>query len=293
MTGHAGGDPVVVGIGDGLLRPRVLDRATAEARRGGGAVTLVHAHGPETPPAPWSEDAGQRAEAYLTRTAPDLEVSLVCRAGDAVALLVGSCGAGSILVLGDRHRRLASAAGHVTERAVTAAPCPVLVVPEYRGPTPPGTVVRRAVVAGVDDGPSAPAVLAHALRAAAGLGVPVEAVRVVPPPSGAETAEVPDAELVRARHELDAVVTAARRHGPEVPVSTEVVADRPARALLERAAGADELVIGHRRDGAATAREPGSTARSVLTAAPCAVAVLGPHGRAGSPRRAAVGESAP
>lgn len=283
MTGAE--NPVVVGVDDGLVRMRVLDRAVAEARHRAGAVLLVHAHGPETPLAPWQDDAGRRAEAYLARTASDLSVELICRAGNTTDTLVGACGPGSVLILGDRHRRLGSEAGHTTERAIAEAPCPVLVIPEYRGPTPRGAVNRRAVVVGVDDGSAADRVLAYGLRTARELGAPLEAVRVVPPSGEAgveagvgETTDVPAAELDRAQDELDALVASARRHAPGVPVSTEVVADRPARALLERAAGADELVIGHRRHGATTMRGPGSTARSVLMGAPCTVAVLGPLG---------------
>ena len=279
-------DPVVIGVDDGLLRLRVLDRGIAEARRRGGGVVLVHAHGPATPLAPWYDDAGSRAQAYLTRTAPELSAELLCRAGNVIDTLVGACGPGSLLILGDRHRRLGTDAGRGTARAIVEAPCPVLVVPEYRGPTPRGTAVRRAVVVGVDGGPSAPALLAFALRTAADRQASLEVVRVVPPAStgeAADAADVTEADLARAGRELEPIVAAARRQGPDVPVSTEVVADRPARALLARAAGADELVIGHRRDAAATPREPGSTARSVLAGAPCAVAVLGPLGRAVGP----------
>jgi nucleotide-binding universal stress UspA family protein len=254
-------------------------------------VHLVHAHGPETPVAPWQDDAGRRAEAYLTRTAPDLAVELVCRAGNTTDTLLGACGAGSLLILGDRHRRLGSDAGHTTERAIAEAPCPVLVIPEYRGPTPPCTVQRRAVVVGVDDGPAAPVVLAVALRSAAELGVPVEAVRVVVPPEDPETSDDAAPDVDRARRELDDVVAAARRGAPSVPVSTSVVTDRPARALLERAAGADELVLGHRRHGApGTLRGPGSTVRSVLLGMTCPVVVLGPEALQGT--AAAVAEGA-
>lgn len=274
-------DPVVVGVDDGLLRLRVLDRAVAEARHRGAPMYLVHAHGPRTPVGPWQDDAGRRSEAYLARTAPDLDVRLVCRAGNTTDTLVGACGPGSLLILGDRHRRLASEAGRTTERAIAEAPCAVLVIPEYRGPTPDGGVKRRAVVVGVDDGPAAGAVLAFALRQAAHLGVPLEAVRVLPPAEGAEVAGGPDADLVAARQKLDATLSGARRHAPTVPVSTEVVVDRPARALLARAAGADQLVVGHRRRAATTLRGPGSTARSVLMGAPCAVAVLGPRSLGG------------
>lgn len=279
--GHAPPDPVVVGLDDGLLRLRVLDRAVAEARRRGARIVVVHAHGPETPVGPWQDDAGSRAEAYLTRTAPDLPVDLECRAGNTTALLVGACAPGSVMVLGDRHRRLGSEAGRATERAIAEAPCPVVVVPEYRGPGLRGAVQRRAVVVGVDDGPYAGAVLVRALQDAAALGATLEAVRVVsstprPDAAGAEGSDPADAE-----RGLAATLAAARRLVPaaaSVPVTTEVVADRPARALLERAAGADELVVGHRRHARpADLRGPGSTARSILVGMSTPVVVLGPR----------------
>jgi nucleotide-binding universal stress UspA family protein len=218
-------------------------------------------------------------------------VRLVCRAGNTTDTLLGACGPGSVLILGDRHRRLGSEAGQTTERAIAESPCPVLVIPEYRGPTPPGTVQRRAVVVGVDDGPAARVVLAVALRSAADLGVPVEAVRVVVPPGDGETSDDPAPDVERARRELDEVVAAAGRGASSVPVTTSVVTDRPARALLERAAGADELVIGHRRRAPVTTlRGPGSTARSVLLGMTCPVVVLGPDALQGT--AAAVAEGA-
>lgn len=266
--------PVVAGVDDGLLRMPVLDRAVQEAKRRGAALLLVHAHGPGSEPAPWQDDAGYRAESYLTRTAPEVRVERICRAANTADLLVGACRPGSLLVLADRRRRLGSDAGHTTERAIDEAPCPVLVIPEHHGPTPPEVVPRRAVVVGVDDGPQSPATLAFALRSAAELGVAVEAVRVVP---AVVDGMDPTPDLARARHALEELTSAAGRSFPGVSLTSVVVEDRPARALLDRSAGADQLVVGHRRDGSTSLRGPGSTARSVLLGALCPVAVLGPR----------------
>ncbi|HSK60407.1 MAG TPA: universal stress protein, partial [Actinomycetospora sp.] len=109
---------VIVGVDDGILRIRVLDRAVAEARHRDRTVRVVHVHGPVDPSSPWDEDAGERAESYLRRTAPDLDVRRTCASDDPVSVLAGACGPSSLVVLGDRHRRLASAAGDTTERLV-------------------------------------------------------------------------------------------------------------------------------------------------------------------------------
>ncbi|MDD7939625.1 universal stress protein [Actinomycetospora lutea] len=276
---------VVVGVDDGLLRTRVLDRAVAEARRRDRTVRIVHAHPAEAagpPDTPGDDDAGARAEAYLRRTAPDLEVRRTCDPADPATALAGAGDATSVLVVGDRRRRLGSDAGRTTEELITIAPCPVLVVPEYRGPTPAGT--RRAgVVVGVDDAPGAAEVLLTALRAAETLGESVEVVRAVSEVgygAGGITRREED-EIDPAP--VDALVAAARERVPDVPVEVVIAEDRAARLLLARAAGADLVVLGHRGHTAGHLVGVGSTTRSVLLAAPCPVLVLGPAITVGGP----------
>ncbi len=266
---------VVVGVGDGLLRTRVLDRAVAEARRRNHTVRVVHAHDPDSPD-PTGDDAGERAESYLQRTAPDLEVRRSCTAGEPATALAAACGPETVLVIGDRHRRLASDAGRTTEELITIAPCPVLVVAEYRAPSPAGTP-RHAVVVGVDDAPGASQVLLRALRVAETLGEPVEVVRAV-----GEVGYGPEGIARRGEEDeietspVEVLVAAARNEVPGVPVEIVVAEDRPARLLLERSAGADLVVVGHRGHTAGELVGVGSTTLSLLLAAPCPVLVLGP-----------------
>ncbi len=262
-------------MGDGLLRTRVLDRAVAEARRRDHTVRVVHAHDPGSPDPIGDDDAGKRAESYLQRTTPDLEVRRTCTAAAPATALAAACGPETVLVLGDRHRRLASDAGRTTEELIAIAPCPVLVVAECRAPSPAGTP-RHAVVVGVDDAPGASQVLFRALRVAETLGEPVEVVRAVGEvgygPEGIARRVVDEIET----SPVEALVAAAKDEVPGVPVEVVVAEDRPARLLLERAAGADLVVVGHRGHTAGELVGVGSTTLSLLLAAPCPVLVLGP-----------------
>jgi nucleotide-binding universal stress UspA family protein len=274
---------VVVGVDDGLLRTRVLDRAVAEARRRDRTVRVVHVDGSADPDAPWYGDAGRRAESYLRRTAPDVEVRRTCTTGDPARVLAGACGASSLLVVGDRQVRLGSEAGRTTEELIAVAPCPVLVLGEYRGPSPVRVPPRSVVVVGIDEGPGATVVLGHAFRVAEMLSEPVEVVHAVDEVTYDAESLARRGEDDTIREEMDApariegLVTAMKDRFPDVPTSVVVAEDRPARLLLEHARGADLVVVAHRGRAAGDLVGLGSTTRSLLLGAPCPVLVLGPQ----------------
>ena len=281
---------VVVGVGDGLLRTRVLDRAVAEARRRDRTVRVVHADGPARSDAPSYGDAGERAESYLSRTAPDVEVRRTCVTGDPARALAGACGASSLLVVGDRHRRLGSAAGRTTEELIAIAPCPVLVLGEDRAPSAVHVPPRSVVVAGFDDGAGATLVLDHALRIAEMSAEPVEVVHAVDEvtyDAGRIVRRREDdagEEETDARARIEGLVRAMTGRFPDVPTSVVVAEDRPARLLLERALGADMVVVAHRGHDPEDLIGLGSTTRTLLLAAPCPVLVLGPRAGAAAER---------
>ena len=276
---------MVVGVGDGLLRTRVLDRAVAEARRRDRTVRVVHADAPTGSEAPSYGDAGERAESYLSRTAPDVEVRRTCGTGDPASAMAAACGASSLLVVGDRHRRLGSEAGRTTEELIAIAPCPVLVLGEDRAPSAVPVPRRAVVVVGLDEGAGAAIVLDHALRIAEMSAEPVEVVHAVDEVTydvgriaRRRDADVDDEET-DARARIEGLVSARKDRFPDVPTSVVVADDRPARLLLERALGADLVVVAHRGHDAEDLVGLGSTTRSLLLAAPCPVLVLGPTGR--------------
>lgn len=279
---------VVVGVGDGLLRTRVLDRAVAEARRRDRTVRVVHVDGPATADTPWYGDAGERAESYLSRTAPDVQVRRTCATGDPARALAAACGASTLLVVGDRHRRLGSEAGRTTEELIAIAPCPVLVLGEDRAPSPVPVPPRAVVVVGLDEGPGAAVVLDHALRIAEMSAQPVEVVHAVDEvtyDTGLIARRRDDDagdEETDARARIEGLLAARKDRFPDVPTSVVVAEDRPARLLLERALGADLVVVAHRCRDAEDLVGLGSTTRSLLLAAPCPVLVLGPRAGAGA-----------
>lgn len=277
MTTSSAPPSVVVGVDGGLLQMRVLDRAVAEARRRDHTLRIVHVHGPAASGPAWYDDAGDRAEHYVRRTAPDVVVRRMCPSGDPATALASACRASSLLVLGDRHRRLGSEAGRVTEELIDTAPCPVLVIGEYRGPAPVRTPYRSVVVVGVDDGLGPDLVLRSALDVAELLDEPVEVVHAVGEVGYEARGIVRRTEDGDRATPIDARVTSVHGRVPAVPVSMVVAEDRPARLLLERARGADLVVVGHRGHGGANLVGLGSTARALLLAAPCPVLVLGPR----------------
>ena len=87
-------------------------------------------------------------------------------------------------------------------------------------------------------------------------------------PSGTELA-------ARAVARLDRCLEPLQEAYPSLPIEQHVVDDTALRALLEQAAGARAVVVGHRcRRGAE--RHLGSTSRGLVTFAPCPVVVTHP-----------------
>ena len=86
-----------------------------------------------------------------------------------------------------------------------------------------------------------------------------------------------DGTVVRdARSEVDAAARRAVRRHPDVPVSTAVLVGVPASVLVEQAARARLLVVGHRGRGGFATLVGGSVPAQVATNAPCPVLVARP-----------------
>lgn len=250
--------PVVVGVDDGPLPSGLLEHALLVALRRRVPVRLVHVHRPGSPDASGPDDAAVRAEHHLV--AAPVAVVRRCVTGDRVAALAAAADPGGIIVLGDRHRRLGTAAGTTLEAVVEAAPCPVLVVDE----SAPPPSAAGGVVVGVDESSDAATVLGRAVHEAGELATGVRAV---------STWTELDGDPARDLDELVAEVGRIDR----APVTVERVEDRAGRRLLDAGRGAALLVIGHRHPTATGLRDRGSTARTVLAAPPCPVLVLGPR----------------
>jgi nucleotide-binding universal stress UspA family protein len=140
------------------------------------------------------------------------------------------------------------------------------------------------IVVGVDGSEPARIALGFALEEAAKRVARVLVVTAVQPPeywalnSGVIVAPSNDQleRLIEAagRATRETVAEAVRDAGSIVPVETLVVRGNPAKVLLDQAAGADLLVVGHRGRGAIASACLGSVSLQCVLYANCPVVVV-------------------
>ncbi|GAA2223879.1 universal stress protein [Herbiconiux moechotypicola] len=218
--------------------------------------------------------------------APHVQVSSRVLPGNPVHVLCEQAEAtgAELLVVGsyrkDLYERLTTSA--VSVRVAAAAKVTVAVIPDL----PPAH--RSGVVVGVDGSDASAALLDAAMAEAARLGEPVSVVTAWTLPPLTQPDFTPDSELYDALEErardvvADAVsqvrdrraADAAPGSGPDPVITTSVVLDAPAPALITAASEAALLVIGsHGRRGLSRFLL-GSVSHDVLIHAPCPLLVL-------------------
>jgi len=140
-------------------------------------------------------------------------------------------------------------------------------------------------VVGIDDSDAAPAVLRHAVLEASRRHGRVHAISTYEPPEGwswaygldlqPELERIGEAALVHARGVVDRVLADLPRDLDPVPeLELDVVAGRAGDVLVDSAAGADMLVVGHRGRGRLGSIVFGSVGLSCVLHAPCPVTVV-------------------
>jgi nucleotide-binding universal stress UspA family protein len=213
----------------------------------------------------------------------DVAVSLHVETGPAAAQLVRHSADADLLVVGSRGRSAVRSAllGSVALHSVSAAECPVVVVPQPGRWTDPKADSR--VVVGID-GSERSAVALSAALTEAGPGGSVTAVRchdLTDPwgdgygvaPAAAEQGVHEDA-LRRMKALLDELLVAA---AGEHSVVQRLSLTGPAGAVLvEQAAEADLLVVASRGYGEFRGQVFGSVALHCVVHAPCPVLVVRP-----------------
>lgn len=139
------------------------------------------------------------------------------------------------------------------------------------------------IVVGVDGSENAAAALAWAVEEGRRRGATVEAVHAWHEPvvGGTAAGLVPvpldtDAFEQGSRQQLDEAVDAVVDDGTGLELERLLVHDSPARALLDRAAGADLLVVGRRGHGGFMGLLLGSVSQQIVWHAPCPVVVVPP-----------------
>ncbi len=284
------GNSVVVGIDPSDAATRALDWAADEAARRGVELRIAHSWGtalflPETggrATVPMGDVAAEKfleeaAERVRTRHS-GLTVSVELLPEEPVTGLLRLSWQAALLVVGARglNRFSSLLLGSVSQRLVTHAACPVVVV---RGEQPPpGAAPAGEIVLGAAPGePYAPVEFAFA--EASWSHAPLRAVRtwmypqtfpgyITVPPN--EEAERDRAE----REELATVLLRARTAHPDVQVVEQVALDQPEAALVEASRNASLVVVGARRHRPPFALPLAATVQRVLHHAHCPVAVV-------------------
>lgn len=179
----------------------------------------------------------------------------------AAPALLAAAEVATLVVVGSRgHGRFADVLlGSVSQQVSRHAPCPVVVV------RPPDDPDATRIVVGVDGSSNGQAAVELALEEASRSAAPVLAVYAAAQPGAA-------AERVLAE-----ALDAWEAKYPDVHVTREALADRPARALAAASQHAGLVVVGARGRGGFAGLLLGSVTESVLHLARCPVAVVRPR----------------
>jgi nucleotide-binding universal stress UspA family protein len=287
--------PVVVGVDGSASALHAVRWAAKEAERRNALLRLVTVcylmpvrHPKQVPPPPefhdafldqsrhWLDQAAQAARI----AASGVTVSTDLRDGIVGDVLVRESAAAQLVVLGSRGIGGFSGllVGSVSVTVTAHAHCPVVVM---RAPTADQAPPQSGpVVVGVDGSPLSDAALAFAFEAAAARRIPLVAVHtwIDLDMAGTWTAlpSTIDWDWVRNQEArvLDDSLARWMDKFPDLEVRKVLELDRPQRALLGAAAGAQLVVVGSRGRGALTGLGLGSVSQSLLHHAECPVAVV-------------------
>lgn len=286
--------PVVVGVDGSDSALHATRWAAREAQRRAAPLLLVHVchlqpvrHPRQiSPPADFQAAVLEQGRHWLTeasvaarRVAPGLPVVTDLRSGTVADVLVAESRTARLMVLGSRGLGgfTSLLVGSVAVALSAHAHCPVVVTHAAgRDGVPPSA---GAVVVGVDGSELSDAALEFAFEAAAAREVPLVAVHTWLDVNAAGAwAVLPgtiDWDWVQQEEEklLAERLAPWREKFPDVDVRPLVVRDRPDRALLEHAAGAQLLVVGSRGRGAFAGVGFGSVSQTLIHHAECPVAI--------------------
>jgi nucleotide-binding universal stress UspA family protein len=299
------GAPVVVGVDGSEASRRAVSLAVRVAKARARPLRLVHAfvwpqaHIPLGPPEGGPNVGGLRNQAEriiadaqalvgeLNRSSPDGVAGLAVTAdvvtGGPAAVLLAEAETAAMLVLG--HRGLGGftglLVGSVAVQVCAHAPCPVLVA---RGRADAGGADH--VLVGVDGSPAGQATLAFAFEEASWRGVGLTALHAYRYPVSGEPGDMlplvydEDQLLVEESEVLSEALAGWSDRYPDVAVTSTVVRDRPAHALVHASEQAGLAVVGSRGHGGFAGLLLGSVSQAMLHHAACPVAIVRPHSAA-------------
>ncbi|WP_433688625.1 universal stress protein [Micromonospora carbonacea] len=280
-------DEILVGYDGSADATVALNWALGEAEHSGRPVRLAYVFewvtvagwvGPGVAPGVWPDETARRqveelvgkAAADAAAARPTVTVRGEVFDGPPALVLEERSAEAGLLVLGSRgHGGFGGLLAGSTAVSVTAhAHCPVVVVRD--GDTPAGRTGR--VVVGVDGSETSLLALGFAVERAAQRGVPLHVVRAWEP--SADRGLAADDAAAAERAALDGPLAGWRETFPDVAVTVDVVAGRPAGALVEASRDAQLVVVGSRGRGGLRGMLLGSVGQQLLHHAHCPVAVV-------------------
>ncbi|WP_225829942.1 universal stress protein [Streptomyces sp. NK08204] len=284
--------PVVVGVDGSDPALLAVDWAVDEAVRHGCPLRLVHSSlweryeeglpslGRERPREHVLAEhivasAAERAE----RRNPDVKISTDIVPQDAVDALVRAGDDAFALVTGSRGRsRLKGLLlGSVGLAVAGRAHCPVVVV---RGDRAGLAGTHERILLGLGEADTCAEAVRFAFREAEARGCTLDVVRAWRRPAldrsgeGTPAEEPADAHEERASALLDALLKAATAEHPHVRVRPAALEGPAGRALTDRSAAADLVILGARRRAGHLGLQLGRVSHTVLHHAACPVAVV-------------------
>ena len=237
----------------------------------------------------YGEDVLRRAEAELLHRYGDLVLTTELVAAPASQALLEHGEDAALLVLGSRGHGSAASflLGSISLHVLGLSRCPAVTVragdPSVENGWGHTAAGPDTVVAGVEPGPAADAVLEFAFTEAHARGAGLRVVHALPPsaliphPHPAPTGHGPAARREAEEHaRLAAALAPWQEKFPGVPVTAEVTAGAAAHVLLSAATHGRLTVVGRRRHPSHLTWKLGPVAHTVLHHAPCPVAVV-PH----------------
>ncbi|EFK55406.1 universal stress protein [Corynebacterium genitalium ATCC 33030] len=214
--------------------------------------------------------------------APDIKIGHTVAEGSPIDMLLDLSKESTMIVMGSRGLGGLSGMvlGSVSAAVVSHASCPVVVVRDDNAVTE--DTKYGPVVVGVDGSEVSVKATQVAFEEAQARGAELVAVHTYmdnsSPAAGAIVTEdqLQQVDQQRAK-KLEDALSSFSAEFPNVTVRKVVTRDRPVRALVEQAQGAQLLITGSHGRGGFKGMLLGSTSRALLQAAPCPMMVVRPE----------------